>query len=324
MQIRRRLVTATALAIASSTMVAVGAVSSSAVPQDSVPSAAAATGSVKVKKLPTAVAPYRGKVKVKPKYAVKGKAVADKATLTVKSGRKVVARNKKWVKLAPGTYSVTQTVKYRPYTHVNKPVVMYRKGRVLDFDDTDFECAVVSVLPQEQLVADCTLYVQDEDTDANYSWDLRLTLTYDAQLDSWMYGDLIVSDANEEYWEGGFYPHVLPVTRDLTYAKKVPSYGKSRTTKRTQKLTIKPGAKPRTCATYADFKKVAADFDEPEDYGHSKSQVAKILHSKGTRSSFSDYGSYVIEFRNYKPCNARASISVGFFAGYAYSKTYSD
>lgn len=332
MQFVHTLVSATALAVATSALVAGGsAASTSAAPEPTLSpeptssaAAAAKSGSVKIKKLRTARAPYRGKAKVKPKYAVKGKAVADKATLTVKRRGKVITRNKKSAKLAPGTYRVTQRVTYRPYSMVNKPVVRHARGTFLDAYDFygEYECEVLNLHVGQQIDLACTIYDYD-DYEQEFVWDLTLSLTYDHARDAWFYGDRKVADAYGEYDEWDFYPDVLPITRDLTYNKKVRSYGKTRTAKKTQKLTIKPGAKPRTCATYADFKKIEADFSEPEEYGHSKSQVAKILNSKGKRTSFSDYGSYVIEFRDYKPCDARASISVGFFAGYAYSKSYS-
>lgn len=52
-------------------------------------------------------------IKVKPSYKKVGKSKIVSATLTVKQGSKTVARNKASVNLKPGTYKVTQTVKYK-------------------------------------------------------------------------------------------------------------------------------------------------------------------------------------------------------------------
>ncbi len=52
-------------------------------------------------------------VKVKPTYAKSGKSKIVSATLTVKQGSKNLAKNKTSANLKPGTYKVTQSVKYK-------------------------------------------------------------------------------------------------------------------------------------------------------------------------------------------------------------------
>jgi len=99
-------------------------------------------------------------------------------------------------------------------------------------------------------------------------------------------------------------------------------YGAAKSTSRRQSLIVRAGAKPRTCATYSDFKRVRYDFENPSLYGSSSTEVRQRLHTSGTRSSFSDYGDYTIEFRHYKTCTEGDDISVGFVSGYAYAKTY--
>lgn len=52
-------------------------------------------------------------VKIKPTYAKSGKSKIVSATLTVRQGSKAIVKNKTSANLKPGTYKVTQTVKYK-------------------------------------------------------------------------------------------------------------------------------------------------------------------------------------------------------------------
>ncbi|GAA1496072.1 hypothetical protein [Paeniglutamicibacter kerguelensis] len=52
-------------------------------------------------------------VRVKPAYAKSGKSKIVSATLTVRQGSKTLAKNRTAANLKPGTYKVTQTVKYK-------------------------------------------------------------------------------------------------------------------------------------------------------------------------------------------------------------------
>lgn len=119
---------------------------------------------------------------------------------------------------------------------------------------------------------------------------------------------------------GGTYKVTTTVKYKVKAGKK---YGKVKTKKRTQSLRVTEAApKPRTCATYAEFQSVRFDFEYPEYLGDPEAVVAAKLHNNGTVSSFSDYGDYTIFFKDYPVCGS-GSISVGFFDGFAYSKTYS-
>lgn len=97
-------------------------------------------------------------------------------------------------------------------------------------------------------------------------------------------------------------------------------YGKTKTKSRTQ--TLKVFQRAKNCATYADFQSVEYDFDDPQMYGDSMDDVATELFNYGVRSTFSDYGDQIIEFRDYPVCGGNGSISVGFENGFAYAKSY--
>ena len=71
---------------------------------------------VKITKIKTITAPYKGKALLKPTYTITGNVEVKKATLTIKKDGKTVKKNVKKVKLAAGKYTVTQKVTYRTFT----------------------------------------------------------------------------------------------------------------------------------------------------------------------------------------------------------------
>lgn len=71
------------------------------------------TGSVAIGKHKNRSVAAGKKVTIKPKVSTSGKVKVSSKTLTVKKGSKTVAKKRKSVKLATGTYKVTTTVKYK-------------------------------------------------------------------------------------------------------------------------------------------------------------------------------------------------------------------
>lgn len=81
--------------------------------QVSVVAAKKAAPAVTIKKIGNKTVSGKAKATIKPKYSKAKKVTIKSATLTVKKGKKTVAKNKTSVKLAAGTYKVTTTVKYK-------------------------------------------------------------------------------------------------------------------------------------------------------------------------------------------------------------------
>ena len=84
----------------------------SAVPTISV-SAAKKTPAVSIKKIGTKTVKGSAKATIKPSYSKAKNVKIKSALLSVTKGKKSVAKNKKSVKLAAGTYKVTTSVKYQ-------------------------------------------------------------------------------------------------------------------------------------------------------------------------------------------------------------------
>lgn len=307
-------------------------------------SPAEAADTVTIKKIGTKTAPYKKTATVKPSYRRTGKVQVAKATLSVKSGRKTIRRNKTAVKLKAGKYTVTQRVTYRPYSLKSTKVRVVAKGasiasvsyvEIADGVPYVETCDVTNVTPTSDAEGTfrsvCPVVWYDVNLEQSILGNVAVSGTYapDVIGDGLVWRDTSGALINLSSWtpEVGeqYFPQArLLSDRDLFRTRTSRVYGKARSKSKTQRLTIKKGAKPRTCATYGDFQRVNHDFDDPESYGDAKSIVTKKLHGGGKRSSFSDYGDSVIEFRDYKTCKKSASISVGFFNGYAYAKSYSD
>lgn len=268
--------------------------------------AGAATGSVSIGKIRTQTAPYKKAVTVKPRVSTHGQATISSKKLTVKKGKKTVARNRSSARLKAGTYSVTQTVKYRTFGYATKNVVAIAAGDQIYFDGdpVNLDGCTVTVSNEDAFSATCNIFGATTPTVV-----VTDRAAIDVPTESLVPGDSI-------------YPGSIVTPRTIYRSTKVRKYGKTRTTTRKQSLKIKAGKKPRTCATKADFDRVRWDFDDPENYGDTKARVKTLLHSSGKQTQYSDYGDYVIEFRDYKTCDKDASLSVGFFAGYAYAKSY--
>lgn len=299
------------------------AVAATALLMSSTSLSADAAASVKINRIGTKTAPYKGKVTIKPSISASGSVKIEKKLLTVTRNGKTVASGVRQASLPAGTYNVRQYVKFRTYSLQDKRVVRVRPNtRVLGYLDTPVEtnrvfvntCQVKQIRDDGTYTAACGIRMYD----SNYNTPLLGQPTLPSsriQLDPY--------DVPSEFRVGQWIrPEAVRVSSTLYKTVKQRVYAKARAKRSSHSLVVKAGAKPRTCATKADFDRVQYDFDDPEYYGDSKSTVAKKLHNAGTTSSYSDYGDYVIEFRKYRTCSDGAILSVGFFNGYAYAKSY--
>lgn len=106
------------LLLSGSAVAATGAIAAPAHASVSVKAAASKVPATRltIEKISSRTAPYRGKTTVKPRVGASGKISVRSKALTVKHGKKTVAKNKRSVKLAAGTYKVTTRVSYKMYS----------------------------------------------------------------------------------------------------------------------------------------------------------------------------------------------------------------
>jgi hypothetical protein len=297
---------------------------------------AATTPGATISVIPSVTAPYHGSVTVRPRVKAKGQAVIAKSSLTVKRGTKTVARSATAPRLSAGTYTVTTTATFRPYTVVtSKKTVKERVLSVPQGTAVDVSCRITWADLNSAYYADFSASCKSSRFDGTYDGEGFLLADTDDQgnILGWSgslnYGGWTITEDTDPYTLiGQTFQDTISAEEDLykTQSHVVTTttrkYSAARSTSRHQKLVVRAGVKPRTCATYADFKRVRYDSDNPSLYGSSSSQVRQILHSSGTRTSFSDYGDYTIEFRHYKTCTKGDDLSVGFLSGFAYAKSY--
>lgn len=114
------------------------------------PSAAvAAAPSVTFAKIASKTAPYKGKTTIKPNVRKAGAVEISKKTLTVKKGSRTVARDASSVRLAAGTYKVTQKVTYRTYsTKTTTETVKKKVVGVASGTDVNVTCTASAVIPE--------------------------------------------------------------------------------------------------------------------------------------------------------------------------------
>jgi hypothetical protein len=300
---------------------------------------AATTPGATISLIPTVTAPYHGSVAVRPRVKAKGQAVIAKSSLTVKRGTKTVVRSAAAPRLAAGTYTVTTTATYRPYSLVTtKKTVKERVVAVPEGSQVRVSCQVTGVSAPWPNEATFSASCKSATFDGAYAVTGSFQPTYDDQYEpvawtGWLdqgSGAIVITaaDADPSVAVGQTFSDIMYPNHDLykTKSRVVTTtsrkYGPAKSTSRRQTLVVRAGAKPRTCATYADFKRVRYDFTDPSRYGSSSTEVRQLLHTSGTRSSFTDFGDYIIEFRHYKTCTKGDDITVGFVSGYAYDKTY--
>lgn len=115
---------------------------------------------VTIKKIASKRAPYKGKTTIKPRVTASGKVSVKSKTLTVKHGKKTVAKKKKSVKLKAGTYKVTTKVTYKTYKlKTTTKTVTKKKVGVAFGTDVTVTCNASTVRFDDgygDLVATCT------------------------------------------------------------------------------------------------------------------------------------------------------------------------
>lgn len=265
---------------------------------------AQAADTVTIKKISTKTAPYKKSVKVKPSVTSSGKVKISKQTLTIKKGKKTVAKNKTSAKLKAGSYKVTTTVKYRAYKNVTKNVVRIKKGQEM----------LRYGLSESHIPGHDRCHVTEFRN--NTSFDLTCTMR------GATVGSLNVTSTDLLDWDSWDPPSGTGVEVDVWSMRapvnilgptQVRKYGSTKTKTRAQTLKIKQGkkpAKPAKCATYAKFKKVKN--------GMTVNEVKTLLGP--SKVQFSS-GGYVN--REYKPCKKYDYYVVLFEDGYVWDKMYS-
>jgi hypothetical protein len=294
------------------------------------PTAQAATPVVSVAPIPGVTVPYDGTTVIAPRIAGAGNVAIATKTLNVVHGTTKVAQNVTAARLKAGTYSVTSIARYRTWTLVNHLTTVPTQTLAFPANSTlgafcTFSFITTYSATAAEFLATCVN--KKFDGVANVSGSLASVDGGGSWTGSFLDGtpEFALADApvaggsflaritaNEDLWKAGTKQVVTTVR----------SYSALKQKSLTQRLVIASGPKPRGCAYYSEFQKIRYDFDKPEVYGSNMAEVTRILQSSGTRSSYSDYGDYVIEFRHYRGCAAGTTISVGFVDGYAYDKTY--
>lgn len=326
------LVLAAALAAGSASAIAAPSAEAAeaAAPAASATAARSAAG-VSITPITRATAPYRKRAVVRPRYRASGQVAVSDARLTVSRAGRTIATNRRSVSIPPGTYRVTQRVTYRTYTLRSSRATVVPAGARFESYDYVYgqfwssSCSVTAWSPDGAApgtgtgTLGCEVF-SDEGLTASFTY----PFTYDGstlRTEGDRVAGVVVPGSEPAVGDGVYFDSLL-TTAPITRPASVRVYGGLRSVKRTSTLRVKAGAKPRTCATYADFQRVSVDFAEPELYGDSMAVVAATLHNGGKRSTYSDYGDSVIEFRRYRTCAKGAILSVGFFNGDAYAKSY--
>lgn len=288
--------------------------------------AQAAKPKVTIAKIATKTAPYKGKASVRPLVRKSGRVTMVSKRITVRKGGRVIVRNKARAKLAPGTYRVTQKARYRTWWWGTRTVTRVARGKRLTNDSWRNyfieECVVTSVVDDE-FTATCSVFNNSFNRVGSTS--IAGTVTYDYGWATYEVAGTgaLYDDGSEPRRGATIYPGAVLASDAIKRKQRIRRYSAVKSRSKSQKLVVKRGAKPRTCATQADYRRVQVDFAEPEYYGDSKARVARLLHNKGKQSSYSNYSGDVIEFRDYRTCRKNEYISVGFWNGDAYTKSFS-
>lgn len=224
-----------ALAVTGGLLLGLGAVAAPATAAETKPS-------VTIKKIKSKTAKYGKKVTVKPSVKKAGKVKISSKLLTVKQGKKTIAKNKKSVKLKAGTYKVTTTVKYKVGT-VKKTTTKYWAAGSSNYlsSDTDVTCTI-------------SKWTEDDYWE-EYEWESVCTDAAGAKYlttgNEWYEDEAwVTSTSPSKYAVGGTWTGTLEgdqyvygaVQKNKTTSKTV--YGKTKTKKYTQTLVIKQGKKP--------------------------------------------------------------------------------
>lgn len=259
---------------------------------------AQAAAQVTIKKIGTKTAPYKSKVKLTPQVKTSGDVFTTSETLTVKKGKKTVAKNKKSVKLKPGKYKVSTTVKYQTITDSTRETVVIPVGGTIT---NDFSADITLGM--------CDVTSYRSDTDFDFACDVlggnhtRVNFT-DDDIIAYRAGWDVTKVRSNYIWLSAVRAPV-----NITRSEVVTTYGPSKTKTRTQSLKVKAGRKPPSCATYNKYLSV---YD-----GMTTSEVYQLL---GPSTVAARSGGYSI--LEYKGCKKYTYFSVSFEYGEVTAKTY--
>lgn len=317
---------------------------------------AAGQGRVSIGKIGTKTAKYKGTVTVSPVVRSTGPVKVESKRMTIRKGKKVVKSNARSARLRAGAYRVTTNVTFRRYSNVTRTETVVPAGRKVFTRESYVEYAGLRHEKDSAWLSDCWIKGIDavdeglpEATDVlrgycdvvNRDWERIGRIPFGDGVNDIRYrwaqeqfADYKCLEINgvRNTWVDYCYawkPRVgdainmsyltddpfLRASTGITRRTSTRKYGRVQTVSRTQSLKVKAGKKPRTCATKADYRKLA--------FGQTKTQVAKILHSKGTYSDIGDsYRDYVNEYRDYRVCKKNTNIEVGFEDGRLFHKRY--
>jgi hypothetical protein len=254
---------------------------------------AQARAEVTIKKIPTKSTPYKKPLTLKPRVSFSDSVVPGRTTLTVKKGKKTIAKNKRSVKLKAGKYKVTTNARYRTLVERTRTWLVVPAGGTINSTfsaDNPFVSEACSVVSYRS------------DTDFNISCSIsggepgQLSLT-DDDIVGYTAGHS-ASDARYKYVFVTGVRTPVPIHKTLTDLQ----YSPVKTVTRTQTLKVRAGKKPAPpvkCATYKNYKKVRD--------GMYSIDVRKLL---GRSRTVAESGDYSVE--QYKPCKKGQVFQVTF------------
>jgi hypothetical protein len=268
---------------------------------------------------------YKAKYRLAPSYSATGDVVVDSATVTVKKGTKTVANNVAAANLAPGKYTVTQTVSYRPFTTETRQQLVADSGTWISRSGTlrPNTCTITDWVSTSESSgtwkATCTV---DRDSGTPPLGTVGTEGAWsDAGTNIFLESEESFTLAAEESFAVGsrFSPiNRFKTTTPLYETLSDKLYGPSATIAKTQKLTVKAGRK--NCATRTDYKKLKVS--KRLWHGSSIKATAKRLFSKGSLYYSGVASGFPVEVRVYAACTPGYVVAVGFIDGHAYTKAY--
>jgi hypothetical protein len=268
---------------------------------------AQASSAVTIWKIGTKTTKYQ-----KPTYLLKPDVFADygvkvdSKTLTVKRGKKSIARNRASVKLRPGTYKVTTKVRYRTSKDVTQNVLRVPAGQPLYGMSTPHDLF-------DPYMSQCrtTSYVSDTDFTLNCDVSNATVTTVDI-TDDQVLGYDRSWDISAVRRRGVVYLSGIISPVNIVTPTEVTTFSATKTKTRTQTMRVEKGKKPAPpakCATYSNYERV---YD-----GDTTGEVYRLL---GPSKVAADSGSFQI--REYKGCKKYTYFSVSFEDSKVVGKAY--
>lgn len=265
------------------------------------PSPAHAKAAPSLKKIGTSKAYDGGRATIKPRYVKRSGYEISATSIAAKKGKKTVARGKS-IRLKAGTYRLTQTLKFRSLSWVNKSSTMSAKTVdvfSLGLDDPKmygpswnnswYTCKVKSAT---------TIVVDDWESEDLY----KVSCNIPSLSTTAVTGSFRSYTGAHHAGEVLEYPNDINLDRQ-TVTKRVKKYGKTKTKTLRQKLRVK--AINRSCLNLSEYKRIKL--------GMTKNRVQKIIGGSGYRISLATN----YELREYLWCDAWAEYDYdSYYIGY--------